>query len=200
MTVRLAMLTVLVLTASGTVAVADDARFAAFRALCADNPKNTGDALASSAEADGWTLVAPEDDSNLLTLVDQTADPDQGDVVVTYRKTLSSGEAFLVDKTYDDGEGAFFNTCGIYDFDAKKVSGRAELEAWLGKPNAKYSDVSQEGAWLYYDPSQDVGGSWRVSLLYNPIDGSMTAIDGFAGLALVSEIAPPGFKHYLDGQ
>jgi hypothetical protein len=188
------------LALSAGAAVAGDARLAAFRSLCADDPRRAGDGLASAAEADGWTLVAPEDDSNLLTLVDQTVDPDQGDVVVTYRKMLPSGEAFLVDKTYDDGAGAFFNTCGVYDFDAKKVSGRAELEAWLGKPNAKHSDVSPEGAWLYYDPTQDVGGAWRVSLLYNPIDGSMTSIDGFAGLAFVSEFAPPDFELYLDGQ
>jgi hypothetical protein len=188
------------LATSVGVAVAGDARVAAFRSLCADDPKSAGDVLAAAAEADGWTAVTPDDDSNLATLIDQIVDPDEGDAVVTYRKTLPSGEAFLVDKSFDDGAGTFFNTCGIYDFDAKAASGREELEAWLGKPNAKHSDVSQEGAWLYYDPSTDVGGAWRVSLLYNPIDGSMTSIDGFAGLALISEFAPPDFKLYADGQ
>jgi hypothetical protein len=198
--VRLALLGLSALMASGAVASAEDARLTAFRSLCADDPKLSGDALAAAAEADGWTAVTPEDDSNLATLVDQTVDLDNGDAFLTYRKQLASGEAFLLDKSFDDGAGAFFNTCGIYDFDAKEVSGREELEAWLGKPNAKHSDVSQEGAWLYYDPAADVGGAWRVSLLYNPIDGSMTSIDGFAGLAFVSEFAPPDFKHYLDGQ
>jgi hypothetical protein len=197
---RPAAVAFLVFAASGGGAMAGDARLAAFRALCADDPKLAADALAAAAEADGWTAVTPEDDSNLYTLVDQTVDPDDGDVVVTYRKHLASGEAFLVDKSYDDGAGTFFNTCGIYDFDAKGVSGRNELEAWVGKPNAKHSDVSEQGAWLYYDPSADVGGAWRVSLLYNPADGSMTSIDGFAGLAFVSEFAPPDFKLYLDGQ
>jgi hypothetical protein len=197
---RPALLGLSALVASATVASAEDARLAAFRSLCANDPKLTTDALSAAAEADGWTAVTPEDDSNLYTLVDQTVDPDEGDVLVTYRKQLASGEAFLVDKSYDDGAGTFFNTCGIYDFDAKQVSGRKELEAWIGKPNAKHSNVSQEGAWLYYDPTADVGGAWRVSLLYNPIDGSMTSIDGFAGLAFVSEFAPPDFKLYLDGQ
>jgi hypothetical protein len=197
---RLAAVVFLVLAASGGVAMAGDARVAAFHSLCADDPKSSGDALAAAAEAYGWTAVTPDDDANLATLVDQTVDPDEGDTVVTYRKTLPSGEAFLLDKSFDDGAGTFFNTSGIYDFDAKEASGREELEAWLGKPNAKHSGVSQDGAWLYYDPATDVGGAWRVSLLYNPVDGSMTSIDGFAGLALVSEFAPSDFKLYLDGQ
>ncbi|HVY21033.1 MAG TPA: hypothetical protein VHA70_13280 [Bauldia sp.] len=198
MTIHPAIVAVFVLAASAGVAHAGDPRLAAFRSLCAGNPGNTSDAVAAAAEADGWTLVTPDDDSNLRTLVDQTVE--DGDTVITYSKTLSNGEAFLLDKSYDDGAGGYFHTCGIYDFYGKKVAGREELEAWVGKPNAKHSNVSQEGAWLYYDPSKDVGGAWRVSLLYNPIYGSMEAIDGFAGLAFVSEFAPPDFKLYLDGQ
>jgi hypothetical protein len=106
----------------------------AFRTAC----ERTGDldAMNADAAASGWKAIAEDADPRIakITRLGRDAVEKDGKISgVTYRRTISGREIFLITSRYEDKSGFWGVGCRLYDFDASAPIATATLESWMGK-------------------------------------------------------------------
>lgn len=176
--------------ASSIVAAAGDALYAAFRETC-DGPPVDYDAMVASATAHGWAAVAPDSDpglSGIFAMMDEREedDPEQ---VSSYRRTLASGDAFLLLQHVTFDEDSWAN-CTVFDFAAKAPLSYPDMAGWIGRTGKVLGKISYGFVAYWLGPGDVPNHQWVLSVRYNPPDGIFTNIDGFIGTAIESRIRP----------